>query len=111
MIVDYICRTDVPDEQILRRGLLDVRLRRADLRQQRPGGPNRPDDPNISEDDQVHVPKVRCFRGRGEARRAVHPTLERGEREDIRVLVVLVHNTVDTDVPNGDLSNNYNIFA
>lgn len=106
-----ISRPDVPDEPLLRRRLPDVRLRGDRVHEQRRGEPRGSDDTNLSADDQVHVPQVRRVRRLGTARLPVHIATERGEREDLRVPVVLVHHTGRADVFHGDLPHRDNILA
>lgn len=84
-------RANVPDEPVLRRRVPHLRAGRDRLHGVRPGGSHRPHDLYISKDGEVHtVQQVRVVGRGGAARRALHPAAQRGQREDLRVPVVLV---------------------
>lgn len=85
-------RADVSNEPFLRRHLPDVRYRRHQLHGQRPRGQGRSHDPHLPQDDQVHLLQVRRLRGDRASRRHLHFAVERGQREDLHLPVVLVDN-------------------
>uniref|UniRef100_A0A8D8QIF0 Secreted protein n=1 Tax=Cacopsylla melanoneura TaxID=428564 RepID=A0A8D8QIF0_9HEMI len=62
--VTYKCyRSNVPDEQILRRCLSHVRNRRDHIHGKRPGRQDRSDDLHLSSNDQMYILQVRSIRG------------------------------------------------
>lgn len=86
-------RPDVFHELLLGRRVLQVWAGGAELHRNGAGAARRPDVARLPEADQVHVPQVWCVGQRAKVRRPVRAAAEHCEREDLRVPVVLVHDS------------------
>lgn len=104
-------RANVLNESFLRRCLFNFRNPSDSVHGQRRGRPCGSHDTDLSENDKVYFLQIRRFRRSGASRRHLHSASERGQREDLRVSLVLVRNTGRDDSCNSVLSDNNNSLA